>query len=256
MAKTSDLIGRLLDGVLTQRSGARGDAALGSGGLRAPNSQVHQILNLLGQPAAGSGGLGGLARRFRGNLQQSRGTSAGAGALAGVLLGGDRRAALQGGALGLLGSLALSALAQSGRQQPPSQVADLPPSLKPVTSDLDRADADSRADLLLNAMVQAAKADGHIDDAEMEKIRGKLEEDGVDPQELRRLMALMRAPLDLDSLVVKVNDVETAAEVYAASILTISVDTEEERAYLAELAERTGLDAATVKELHRMVGLA
>ncbi|MFW5835249.1 MAG: hypothetical protein ACOCYE_14240, partial [Pseudomonadota bacterium] len=129
MAKTSDLIGHLLDGVLSPGSGSRVDAALGPGGLRAPNSPVHEILNLLGQQSAPSGGLGGIARRFLGNLQQSRTTSAGAGALAGVLLGGNRRAALQGGALGLLGSLALSALAQSGRLQPPSRPEELPPSL-------------------------------------------------------------------------------------------------------------------------------
>ncbi|TVQ37696.1 MAG: tellurite resistance TerB family protein [Geminicoccaceae bacterium] len=256
MSKTSDLIGRLLDDVLSRQSGQRVDSALGPSGLNAPNVDLARILAPLEREAAASGGFAGLAGRLFGAARQSKATSAGTGALLGVLLGGNRKSALAGGALGLLGSLALTALAQSGRMSPPERNEELPPSLKPVTTDLDAADADSRADLLLNAMVQAAKADGHIDDAEMERIQAKLGDEGTDPQTLRRLMSLMRAPLDLDSLVVKVNDVETAAEVYIASVLTIEINTDEERAYLAELADRTGLDATTVAEIHRMVGIA
>ncbi len=257
MTKTSDLIGRLLGDVLSQRSEARVDHALGRQGLNAPDSPLGRILQTLDAGSASpEGGIGAIAGRLFGAMRESKVQAGGAGAIAGILLGGDRKAALQGAALGLIGSLALSALAKSGRMAPPTRRDELPPSLKPVTTNLDAADADSRADLLLTAMVQAAKADGHIDDAEMNRIQGRLAEGGTDPQELRRLVALMRAPLDLDSLVVRISDVETAAEVYAASLLAIDLDTDEERAYLAELAERTGLDAATVDHLHRLLAPA
>ena len=47
-----------------------------------------------------------------------------------------------------------------------------------------------------------------------------------------------------------------AAEVYAASILAIDADSEQERRYLAELAAALHLDAETVRHLHRMTGAA
>lgn len=261
MANSSDLIGSLLANVLNSKSGARLDSALGPNGLGAADNPLSSLLNSLGAGGAAGGrsqggGLAELAGKFLGTMQQNKAAAGGIGALAGMLLGGSRGSAVKGGALALLGSLAMSALAKSGQVQPPERVEDLPPSLKPVQSDIDAAEADSRADLILNAMVQAAKADGHIDEAESKRIQGKLAEDGVDAAELRRLMGLMQAPLDLDSLVTKINDVETAAEVYAASVLAITLDTDAERAYLAELAQRTGLDAATVAHIHRMLGIA
>ena len=258
MANSADLIGQLLGGVLNPNSGQRLDRALGPSGLGAADNPLAKIFGQLsgGQGGAAAGGLAEMATRFGQTLQQNKAAAGGVGALAGLLLGGTRGAAVKGGALALLGSLAMSALAKSGRLQAPASAQELPPSLKPVQTDLDAADVDARADLLLNAMVQAAKSDGHIDDAEMQKIQGKLTEGGVDAAELKRLMALMQAPVDMDALVVKINDVETAAEVYAASLLAVNVDTDQERRYLAELAQRTGLDAATVRHIHDMLGIA
>lgn len=46
-----------------------------------------------------------------------------------------------------------------------------------------------------------------------------------------------------------------AAEVYAASLFAIEVDTEAERDYLQRLAERLGLEPGVVAQLHRAVGV-
>jgi uncharacterized membrane protein YebE (DUF533 family) len=45
-----------------------------------------------------------------------------------------------------------------------------------------------------------------------------------------------------------------AAEVYAASLLAIDVDSEAERAYLRNLAAALRLDAGVVSFLHRTTG--
>ncbi|MEO1089267.1 MAG: DUF533 domain-containing protein [Pseudomonadota bacterium] len=260
MPNSADVIGRLLNGVLSSRSAGRVQNAVGPGGLGATDNPLSALFGSLGGGTptgpSGSGGLAEMATRFLGGMRQNRAAAGGVGAVAGFLLGGGRPSgALQGGALGLLGSLALTALSKSGQQAPPQSIDALPPTMRPVTTDLDRADSESRADLLLNAMIQAAKADGEIDETEIARIRDKLDADGTDATDLQRLLALMQAPLDLDSLVVKINDVETAAEVYAASVLAIDIDTDEERAYLAELAKRTGLDQATVNQLHQLLGV-
>ena len=45
-------------------------------------------------------------------------------------------------------------------------------------------------------------------------------------------------------------DPVVAAQLYAASLLAIRVDSEAERAYLRDLAGRLGLDPETVVQLH------
>jgi uncharacterized membrane protein YebE (DUF533 family) len=55
----------------------------------------------------------------------------------------------------------------------------------------------------------------------------------------------MAAPQDIDGLVAAVGgDRQTAAEVLTASMLAIEADTEAEKQYLKDLAERLGLGGA------------
>jgi uncharacterized membrane protein YebE (DUF533 family) len=69
-------------------------------------------------------------------------------------------------------------------------------------------------------------------------------------------MSEMQAPADVAALVAEVRGPEVAAEVYAASLLAIEVDTPAERAYLADLAERLRLPPQAVAQIHRALGLA
>lgn len=104
-------------------------------------------------------------------------------------------------------------------------------------------------DLLLLAMVTAAKADGVLDPAERAALLEHLLQSGAGAEERALLDRLLAAPMDLDALVARVTDPVTAAEVYAASRLAIEPDLPVEQAYLAELARRLGLDAAMVAEI-------
>ncbi len=64
------------------------------------------------------------------------------------------------------------------------------------------------------------------------------------------------SPLDRRPSVAEIRSPEAAAEVYAASLLAIEVDTDAERSYLRQLAQRTGLQPAVVQQIHQAMGVA
>ncbi|MCB1969010.1 MAG: tellurite resistance TerB family protein [Geminicoccaceae bacterium] len=106
--------------------------------------------------------------------------------------------------------------------------------------------AQDRAILLIRAMIAAAKADGAIDDEERAAILGRIDEQELGQEAHDFVEAEMNKPLDLYEITSAVRDEATAAEVYAASLLAITVDTDDERRYLNRLAARLGLDEGTV----------
>jgi len=145
-------------------SGAMSKAGAGAGGLG----------SLLGGGAkGGAGGLGDLL----GQLQGQQGSSAqagGAGGLLGALLGGD---ANKGGAAGNAGGIG-ALLGGALEQQTAGAKA---PAATPAQTD--------QAAVLIRAMVNAAKADGVVDQQEQENIVSKLGELG--PQETAFIRAEM-----------------------------------------------------------------
>jgi uncharacterized membrane protein YebE (DUF533 family) len=112
------------------------------------------------------------------------------------------------------------------------------------------------ATLTVRAMINAAKADGRIDDKETERLVGKLREDGVTAEEQRFVMEEMRKPMDLDGIVRAVPNQQVAAQIYTASLMAIEVDTDAEQRYMQELASKLGLNQQVVAYLHQAVGLA
>jgi uncharacterized membrane protein YebE (DUF533 family) len=109
--------------------------------------------------------------------------------------------------------------------------------------------------VILQAMINAAKADGQIDAAEQQRILGKLEEAGANAAVQEFVRAEMARPLDLQALLREVHHPQMAAEVYAASLLAIEVDTPAERDYLRQLAQGLGLDEGAVQRLHLTLGV-
>jgi uncharacterized membrane protein YebE (DUF533 family) len=109
---------------------------------------------------------------------------------------------------------------------------------------------------VLKAMISAAKSDGNVDQAEMQKIIGKISADDVTPEEKQFVLDQLSAPIDVAGLAAEARQPAQAAEVYAASILAIDADSDQERRYLADLAAALGLDAETLRQLHRMTGAA
>ncbi len=147
------------------------------------------------------------------------------------LLGG---AAKMGG-LALLGGLAAQLL--GGRSDAPS-----PQQAAQNMAQLSEPEAERVAQIIIKAMVNAAKADGQVTEDELRKIVDRLDDDGLSADEKAFIQAELQGPFDLEGLVAAVgNDQMLAAQVYTASMMAIDVDTVAEQQYLQTLAQRLGL---------------
>jgi uncharacterized membrane protein YebE (DUF533 family) len=89
----------------------------------------------------------------------------------------------------------------------------------------------------------------------MERILGKLSEAGSDPEARDFVLSEMRRPLDLDGLVAGVKTPQQAAQVYAASLLAIDVDTPAEKDYLDRLARGLNLPPQATAHMHGTLGV-
>lgn len=151
--------------------------------------------------------------------------------------------------------------------QPPMQVPPPPPGAPPmappmappsVPSVAAAATADPRARdmvLLVQAMVAAAAADGHIDDLERGQILQRAADAGLDADTQSFLRAELDAPKSLAAIVSAARP-EIAADLYAASCAAISLDTEAERVYLDTLATRLQLAPDARAAIHQQLGMA
>jgi uncharacterized membrane protein YebE (DUF533 family) len=160
--------------------------------------------------------------------------------------------------MALLGSLAYNALRNASQEQPvdaPAAAANLPVGLRAAADDAEEQELESVAVLTLRAMINAAKADGEIDDREMRRILGKLQETGADPEAQAFVREEMRRPPDMEALIGGVPNAQVGAQIYAASLLAIEVDTPAERDYLSQLARGLGLQPAVVQSLHTALGV-
>ena len=201
------------------------------------------------QPAGSdqSGGILGGAGNLLGGLNQGArdnplASGALAGGLAAVLLGSKAGREIAGsavkyGGMALIGGLAYKAYqdwqARQAGQAVPQQARPevLPP--PPGTPFMPKpSEAESRARLLVTAMISAAKADGYIDPREQKRIFERLDSTSLDSESKAYVIDQLRAPLDLDGIVLGANQPEVAAEVYAASLLAIDPDHPAEKAYL------------------------
>ena len=105
-------------------------------------------------------------------------------------------------------------------------------------------------------MINAAKADGRIDEDEIRHIIGKLQETGVDAEAQQYVMIEMQKPMETEKLVAAVQgQPELAAEMYGASLLAIEVDTPAEKSYLDQLAAGLNLHPEVTQRIKQAVGL-
>jgi uncharacterized membrane protein YebE (DUF533 family) len=253
MFRMSDLLDAFTQSGVSKSTNQRMKNSLTQGG-EAPDSLLSGLFG-------GAGGKG-LGSSF-GNILESAGQAVGGkrnlkvggiGALVGALLGGGGRSmggALGGGIMGLLGAMAFSALKKGG--QPADEV---PIGLKEANTDEENRELEHEAGLIFQAMINAAKADGQIDNSEVSRIAGKLHEMGIDTEAKEFVMAEMRKPMNTDALVnAAAGQPGLGAQLYAASLLAIEVDTPAERAYLNDFGQRLGLKPAVMTALEETVGL-
>lgn len=139
---------------------------------------------------------------------------------------------------------------------PPSPPVAPPPLPAPATAANQSGGAThAGAMLLVRAMIAAASADGVIDERERARILAREEMGGLDAAERAFIEREMAAPAPLESLLAEVASPALAEELYLVSLLAIDLDTDVERAYLADLARRLVLDRDTVAKLHTVAGV-
>ncbi len=114
-------------------------------------------------------------------------------------------------------------------------------------------EVESAAGLMLRAMIQAAKADGDIDAAEKAKLTETLGPD-ASAEDIAFLKSQLAAKLDPEALAKDTPDAQKT-QVYAASLMAITVDTPKEAEYLDRLAKAMGLPETAVNALHMQMGL-
>ena len=266
----SDLLGTMMQSGMAPSSNQRLQNAFGGGsgglleslggllgGQRTSGGGLGDILSsALG---SGGGGLGGMLGEVLNQAGQAAGGKqnlalGGLGALAGALLGGGGKSlggALGGGVMALLGAMAFKALQGSGQS-----AGRVPLGLIEPQTEADREELENRSELVLKAMINAAKADGKIDEGEAHRIVGKMQESGADADDQRYVLELMRRPMETETLITAAEGhPNLAAQIYAASLMAIEVDTPAEQAYLGKLASGLGLTPEVTRRIQEMVGL-
>lgn len=184
-----------------------------------------------------TGLLGAFGGRTVGRLLGGR-TGGMIGSMAGSMLAGRLRGNTRGGAGGGIGDL-LSGLTGRGDQQATRLAAEAMP--------------EDEAMVLVKAMCNAAKADGQVSQDEVDAIIGNAGE--LDPEDESILRAELAAPLDLPAFLAEIPS-GMEADVYAASLLPIEVDTPGEVEYLRNLAQGLELSRDAVDSIHEELGLA
>lgn len=271
MIDFKSILGSLLESGLAPSASQRMGSALGpqGGGL------ASMLEGLAGRASQGGSQVGSVLNDLLGSAKQAAGATrdqvqagnpmamGGIGALAGAVLGGLRgspaKGAVGGAALAVLGQIAMQALQKGmggslGMGQSGLAEAGTSSPVEAAEEALPMQDHAS-AELLLRAMINAAKADGQIDGSEMNAILAKLDEAGADQEAKDFVLQEMRSPLDLDALVAGATTPGLAAAVYAASTMAIKVDTAAEQTYLAQLAGRLGLSPQVRASLDASLGI-
>jgi len=266
----SDLLGAMMQSGMAPSSNQRLQNAFGGGS----GDLLESLGGLLGgqrgggglgdvlSGALGGGGGGGLGGML-GDVLNQAGHAAGGkqnlalgglGALAGALLGGGGKSlggALGGGVMALLGAMAFKALRGSGQS-----TGQVPLGLLEPQTEAEQQELEHHTELVLKAMINAAKADGQIDEEEIQRIVGKLQEGGSDAEDQRYVLTQMQKPAETEKLISAAKGrPELAAQIYAASLMAIEVDTPAERAYLGKLASGLELTPEVAGRIEQMVGL-
>jgi len=144
--------------------------------------------------------------------------------------------------------------AGGGPPPPPSGGRVIPPPPPGSAADMEKNTPQADAVLLIRAMIAAANADGVIDAQERGQILEKLKTVDLSKEEHQFVVNELLVPQEVQSIVEGVRSPEMAHQVYAASLLAITVDTQAEQQYLSNLAERLGLDAGTINSIHQQLG--
>ncbi|RKR71546.1 tellurite resistance TerB family protein [Marinobacter nauticus] len=231
-------------------------------------SVLNQIMNQAQGGQSRQGSQGGMnVNQMMGNLgdQLSGGKSGsgidvksllGGGAL-GLMLGSKRGRkmggkALKYGALAGVGVLAWKAY-QNYQSTNQGQAQPAPVQQGHPLEQLQGADQERRGLEILQAMIMAARADGHIDANERQLLTQEIERLGPDDELQAWIQQQFDAPLDASALARNADSPQAAREIYVVSAVMIDEQNPMERAWLEQLAGALKIEPNLAKELEQQV---
>ncbi|SNT76426.1 tellurite resistance TerB family protein [Paracoccus seriniphilus] len=219
------------------------------------------------QSAGAQGGLGGLLDGLTNRARSGESSGGGLSDILGQLTGGARQPGsgssgglgdMLGGLLGgAAGGAAAGGLARKGAQE--SNDASFGELFNDAIARNDEpavaptAEQNAVAGLMLKAMIQAAKSDGKIDEAEKQRLLEHLG-DELDDEERQFVREQMAQPVDAAGLAREVPK-GLEAQVYLMSLLAIDFDNAQEAQYLHSLAQAMGLAPEIINDIHDQVGV-
>lgn len=149
------------------------------------------------------------------------------------------------------GLAAVGAIAWEAYQQVQQGQQALEPAASEAEFTIDAADAGdaSRGLLVIRAMIAAAGADGHLDDAERQRILRRMQGLNLAAEEKAIVVEELLCPCSLEQILAAVQDQATAIEVYAASALVLAEGDRAGELYLQRLASRLALSPGLVEAI-------
>ncbi len=230
-------------------------------------SVLNQIMGQAqgGQSRSGSGMdvnslVGSLGSQLSGGKSGGSGVDVksllGGGAL-GLMLGSKRGrkmggTALKYGALAGVGVLAYKAY-QNYQTNAPGAPQQAPTQQGRPLEQLQGADQERRGLEILQAMIMAARADGHIDANERALLTQEIEKLGPDDELHAWIQQQFDGPLDAQALARNSDSPQASREIYVVSAVMIDDQNPMERAWLDQLAAALKLDPNLAKELEQQV---
>ncbi|MFG6158118.1 tellurite resistance TerB family protein [Halomonas sp. 1390] len=234
----------ILEQVMKQASGSQ----KGAGGLDV-QGMVNRVSSALGS-GGGSRGAGGDAQGSGVDMK----SLLGGGAL-GLLVGSKRGRkmggkALKYGAIAGVGALAWKAWQNSRGDRGGESGGDEATEGRPMER-LEGVSQEQRSLELLQAVIMAARADGHIDDRERALLTEQIDAMGADAELHDWVEQQLSAPLDAEALARQADSPQAAREMYLVSVAVIDEQNPMERAWLDQLGGALGLDDGMRQELER-----
>jgi len=198
---------------------------------------------MLGGGGSSGGGLGGLLGGLTGGNKSN--TGSGTGGL-GDLLGGLSGKTGGDGLGGILDSLGGNRNSQAG-----GGLGDLLNNALNGNDPAATTEQDNQAEVMLRAMISAAKSDGELDDEEKRKITEHLGD--ATQEEIAFVRQELEAPLDTQGLIRSVPR-GMEEQVYFMALLAIDLDSNHEAHFLDELAKGLNLSHQTCNQIHAKLG--
>ena len=193
--------------------------------------------------SSGGGLLGGLLGSLTGGNNSASSSGGGLSDLLGGLAG---KSGSGGGLGGILDSLGGGSTSQSSglgdifnnalQGKEPEQVND---------------EQEKEAEILLRAMLNAAKSDGEIDAEEQRKITEHLED--ISEEEANFVRKELNSPLDVEGFIKSVPR-GLEEKVYFMSLLAIDLDSEKEAKYLNQLSQGLSISHDVCNQIHEKLG--